>query len=111
VAAAKKLTEHLRAKGTIDADAEVKPQVVYSYIKNTKGGKNPIPTYEVGGRSNLLKLDEFLAWWDAKDERVRASKAAAAAKAEAKAARAAAAPAAASAEVVEAEATEVVEAE
>ena len=67
---------------------EIKPQVIYSYIKN--GGKeNKLPTYEEGGRANLLKLDEALAWWTAKDTRVAAQKEAAAVKAAAKAERAA----------------------
>lgn len=107
VAAAKKLGEHLTAKAReTDPNApevEVRPQVVYSYIKNSQGGKNPIPTYEEGGRSKLLKLDEFLAWWDEKDARVAASKANAAAKAAKKAEKAKAAPAA---EATEAEGSE-----
>lgn len=114
VAAAKKLGEHLTAKAREeDPDApqiEVRPQVVYSYIKNSKGGKNPIPTYEEGGRSNLLKLDEFLAWWDEKDQRVAERKANAAAKEAKKAEKAKAAPAATEAEESEPQG-ELVEAE
>jgi hypothetical protein len=116
VTAAKKLGTHLtsraRAAGKIkdDEEIEIRPQVVYSYIRNSKGGKNPIPTYEAGGRKNLLKLEEFLAWWDAKDERVAASKVRAAEKAAKKTEKAAEK----TEEVTEAEgaeATEAVEAE
>ena len=101
VAAAKELSKHLTAKaheaGTIKEDEaiEIRPQVVYSYIKNNAAGsKNPITTYSEGGRDNLLKLDEFLAWWDAKDARVAERKANVKTKA---------APAAPAAEVNEAE--------
>lgn len=80
VAFAKELTKHLQEQGKMKADDEVRPQVIYSYIRNTAKGKNPLPTYEEGGRQNLLKLDEALAWWDAKDERVSARKANAAEK-------------------------------
>ena len=112
VAAAKKLSAHLTAKARAagqleeDEEIEVRPQVVYSYIRNNQEGKskNPIKTYSEGGRENLLKLDEFIAWWDEKDARVAARKAGA--KKTAKKAEAAPAE-----EVVEAEAAEVVEAE
>jgi hypothetical protein len=93
---AKQLTEHLEKQGAsnkngpISKTNPVPPQMVYSYIKsNGPSSKNPLPTYEEGGRSNLLKAEEALAWWDAKAERTAASKAAAAEKA----ARKAAAPA------------------
>jgi hypothetical protein len=93
---AKRLTEHLEAQeasnknGRISKTNPVPPQMVYSYIKsNGPSSKNPLPTYEEGGRSNLLKVEEALGWWDAKAERTAASKAAAAEKA----ARKAAAPA------------------
>jgi len=82
VAAAKELSKHLTEKahaaGSIkdDEEIEVRPQIVYSYIKNNgPTSKNPIKTYEEGGRVNLLKLDEFLAWWDEKDARVATRKA------------------------------------
>lgn len=98
VAAAKKLSEVLTARareaGQLEDDEiiEVRPQVVYSYIRNSQGGKYPIPVYEVGGRSNLLKLDEFIAWWDEKDKRVAERKANATKKAAKKAAKAKEAP-------------------
>lgn len=85
VAFAKLLTDHLRAAGTLEADKIIAPQMVYSYMKNadpTKAGvKNPWSRYSEGGRENLLKVDESLAWWDAKNERVSASRKAAAEKA------------------------------
>jgi hypothetical protein len=95
VAAAKLLSEYLTKKareaGDIGEDEaiEVKPQVVYSYIKNNgPESKNPIPTYAEGGRENLLKIEEFIAWWEAKDARVADRKANAKNKAEKKAANA-----------------------
>jgi hypothetical protein len=96
----------------------IPPQYIYSMInqthkRNAQGeltAKNPLPTYVSGhggeiwptgeqpegtpiARINLLILDEALAWWDAKDARVAASKADKAAKEKAKAEKAAAAPA------------------
>jgi hypothetical protein len=69
----------------------VPPQVVYSYIKNNgPESKNPFPTHSVGGYDLCIKPEEGLAWWDAKNTRVSASKAATAQKAAAKAAKAAA---------------------
>jgi len=67
----------------------VPPQVVYSYVKNNQGenAKNPFPTHEVDGYAWYIKPEEGLAWWDAKNTRVSASKAATAAKAAAKAAK------------------------
>jgi len=99
VAFAKILSAHLTEKARATnptADAiDIAPQMVYSYMKNAdpdkKGVKNPWPRYSSGGRENLLKVDESLAWWDAKDERVRESKAT---KAEKEAKKAAAAKAA-----------------
>jgi hypothetical protein len=90
---------------------DVPPQYIYSTINSTKNGKNPLPTYSEGGRDNLLKLEEALAWWEQKDTRVAERKANAASKAEKKANKAEAAPA--EAEVIEAEGneTELVEAE
>jgi hypothetical protein len=94
---AKLLTAHLKEKNPEAKD--VPPQMIYSYMKNadpTKAGvKNPWPRYSDGGRENLLKADESLAWWDAKDARVKASKETKAekdAKKAAKATEAAAAP-------------------
>jgi len=109
VAFAKLLTEHLRAKGKLEADKSVAPQVVYSYIKNNgEGSKNPFPATKSEGRAAVVDADAAIAWWDAKDERVAASKAAAAEKATKKAEKAAK-PTDAPAEV--AEAPELVEAE
>jgi len=73
----------------------VPPQVVYSYVKNNSGesAKNPFPTHEVDGYAWYIKPEEGLKWWDDKNARVTASKAATAAKAAAKAAKAEAAPA------------------
>jgi hypothetical protein len=95
---AKILSEHL--------GKTVPPQVVYSYVKNNggEGAKNPFPVHAVDGYAWYIKPEEGLAWWDAKNTRVAASKAANAAKAAAKAEKPAA--------VVEAEdSTPVVEAE
>lgn len=101
VAFARALTEHLAAKGAsnkhglVSTTNPIPPQFIYSVIKNSQrtGTKNPLPTYEIDGQSNLIKLEEGLAWWDTKDERVAASKVANATKAAAKAAKAAEKPA------------------
>jgi hypothetical protein len=92
VAFAKILTEHLRNKGKLAGDKEIAPQMVYSYLNNSnkEGSKYPWQSYSVGGRDNLLKVDESLAWWDAKDERVASRKTAKANKEAAKAEKAAA---------------------
>jgi len=82
VAVAKKLSEHLTAKGradgTVGEDEEIviAPQIVYATLKNNgDGSKNPIPQYTdpaiTGGLKSVVKLEEFLAWWDAKDARVK----------------------------------------
>jgi hypothetical protein len=123
VAFAKALTAHLEAKGEsnrtglINDKNPITSQMIYSYIKNSTkdNAKNPWPTYDdptlTGGRALVLKLDESLAWWDAKNDRVAASKVKAAEKAE----KAAAAKAEADKKAAEApattESTEVVEAE
>src|SRR5882757_27209 len=71
----------------------IPPQCIYSMINqgNKPNAKNPVPTYVSAhdgtvyksgeqpegtalARINLMKSDESLAWWDAKDERVAASK-------------------------------------
>jgi hypothetical protein len=72
---AKILSEHL--------DKVVPPQVVYSYIKNNAGdsARNPFPVHEVAGYAWYIKPEEGLAWWDAKNTRVSASKEARALKA------------------------------
>jgi hypothetical protein len=110
VAFAKELTKHLRAKGKLGEADEIAPQMVYSYLKNANkaGSKNPWPSYSEGGRDNLLKLQESLDWWDAKDARVAERKTNKAEKEKAKADKAAAkanetAPEAAAEPVVEAE--------
>jgi hypothetical protein len=90
---AKILTEHLREQGRLDADKAVAPQVVYSYIKNNgPESKNPFPATKAEGRAAVVDADEAIKWWDAKDERVQASKTAAAEKAAKKAEKATAAP-------------------
>lgn len=100
VAFAKELTKRLQAAGKLSADTEIPPQMIYAYIKSSAGGKNPLPTYSEGGRNNLLKLDEALAWWDAKEQRSQERNAKKAAK-----------PAAADVEEAEGASAEVTEAE
>jgi len=98
---AKLLGEHLTAKAretNPEAEAiEVRPQVVYSYIKNNDASsKNPFPCRtDVPGRAIVLKADEGLAWWDEKNARVAKSKADRAAAAAAKAKKAETSPQAA----------------
>jgi hypothetical protein len=67
----------------------VPPQVVYSYIKNNAGdgAKNPFPVHSIEGYDWYVKPDEGIAWWDAKNTRVAASKTARAEKAAAKASK------------------------
>ena len=123
VAFARILTEQLHAmghsnrNGRIGGDGEecdhkvnpVPPQMVYSYIKNNGAdSRNPLPTYEEGGRENLLKPEEALEWWVAMIKRVKASKAA---KAEKDAAKAEKAKTKETLEVEESELTEVGEVE
>jgi len=83
---AKLLSEHL---STPDKKVTVPPQVVYSYIKNNQGesAKNPFPIHELDGYAWYIKPEEGLAWWDAKNTRVAAGKAARADKAASKAAK------------------------
>jgi hypothetical protein len=116
VAFARELTKHLAARGAtnkhgkIDPETNpIPPQQIYSMMKtNSATGKNPFPVHSVDGYpSELLILEEALAWWDAKDERVTASKAAKAEKAAKKAAKADAKDA----EDVTSDNTSVVEAE
>jgi hypothetical protein len=95
---------------------EVKPQMVYSYIKNApENSKAPIETVQdsIGGDRQVFALQAGLDWWDAKNARVNERKASASAKEQAKAERAAKKAAESNAEEsVEAEATEeVLEAE
>jgi len=114
VAFAKLLSKHLTEKAqAADPNAEaieVKPQVVYSYIKNNgEGSKNPFPATKSEGRAAVVDADAAIAWWDAKDARVAASKQAQADKAAKKAEKATqtgetvAAPATDAPELVEAE--------
>ena len=101
VAGAKLLTAHLAAKGEKDSkgvlystDNPITSQMVYSYVRNSQkpNGKYPLQYYTEGGRENLLKPQELLDWWDAKIERVTASKANAAAKKAKQAEKATASP-------------------
>jgi hypothetical protein len=75
---------------------DVKPQMVYSYIKNaSKDAPFPLETVtdSIGASRQAVQIDAGLAWWDAKNERVAGRRQNAAAKAAAKAERAAAKPA------------------
>ena len=116
VAFAKILTDHLRQDHPelgvrLPADKEVRPQVVYSYIKNNPAGsKNPFPTHEAPGRAVVLDPQEALNWWDEKDRRVTKGKQERAAKAAAKAEKDAAKDTTTEAEATE-PASAVVEAE
>jgi len=86
---------------------EVKPQMVYSYMKNASE-KDPFPiekvTDSIGVERQALKLDAGIAWWERKNERAAARKASAAEKV--KAAEDKKAKAAEAAAATEAEATE-----
>jgi len=93
VAFAKLLSAHLTAKAR-ETDSEaaeitVAPQVVYSYIKNNgPTSKNPFPSEPAEGRAAVVDAEKAIAWWEAKDARVKASKVAAKEKADKKAAKA-----------------------
>jgi len=86
VAFAKILTKHLEAKGASNSKGlitetnAIAPQQMYSTINSTKAGKNPFPVHSVGGRENMIVVEEGLAWWDEKDERKAQTAANAAAK-------------------------------
>jgi len=73
--------------------AEVKPQMVYSYIKNAPK-EDPFPietvTDDIGKERQAVKLDAALDWWKRKNERTATRKQNAAAKEQAKADKAAA---------------------
>lgn len=76
---------------------DLKPQVVYSYIKNaTKEDPFPMETVvdSIGKSREAVKADAGIAWWTRKNDRTAARKVSLVAKAEAKAAKVAAAPAA-----------------
>jgi hypothetical protein len=85
------------------------PQVVYSYLKNNTGpdAKNPFPVHAIDGYEWYIVPAEGLAWWDAKNSRVAAGKAARAEKAAKKAEK----PTEAVVEAEGAEETAVTEAE
>jgi hypothetical protein len=96
VEAAKRLSEHLTIKGReagligADQEIEIKPQVMYSYIKNNgPDSKNPLPRYTdpelTGGRECVVKVAEVIKWWEDKDARVSERKANAKVKADKKA--------------------------
>lgn len=95
VAFAKVLTQKLNergfenGKGLVSEENPITSQMVYSYIKNSAGGKNPLTTHSVGGRDNLLVEEEALQWWLDKIDRVATRKENAAAKAAKKAENAA----------------------
>lgn len=88
VTLAKVLTErrlHTNREGEV---VEVKPQMVYSYIKNApKDHAFPMQkvTDSLGKERNAVNLEEGIAWWEAKNERAKARKENAAAKATKKA--------------------------
>jgi hypothetical protein len=116
---ASELTAHAEAQGWTDTkgnpitgDNPIKPQIVYSYIKNNTGdgAKHPFPTHPAEGRAFVVKVDEGIEWWTALRERTAASKAAAAEKREKKA-NAAKTSAQAAAETGEVPTGEVEEAE
>ena len=89
---AKVLTErkmHTNRQGEV---AEVKPQMVYSYIRNApKDNAFPIETVtdSNGKERQAVKLEAGIEWWTAKNERTAARKANAANKEAKKAERAA----------------------
>jgi hypothetical protein len=72
---------------------EVKPQMVYSYIKNAPK-EDPFPietvTDSIGKERQAVQLDKALDWWNRKNERTASRKENAAAKEKAKADKAAA---------------------
>jgi hypothetical protein len=98
---AKVLTErglHTNRQGEV---VEVRPQMVYSYIKNApKEDAFPSETVtdSIGKERNAVKLDAGVEWWERKNARVAQRKSNAAEKAAAKERRAAEKAAAAEAE-------------
>jgi hypothetical protein len=115
VAFAKILSEHLRKDHDVlgvrkGENESVAPQVVYSYIKNNgPDSRHPFPFEKAEGRAAVVDAEAALAWWDAKDLRVKEQKDGAAEKAAKKAEKANAKPGETPAETVEA--PELVEAE
>jgi hypothetical protein len=76
-----------------DGSHDVKPQMVYSYIKNSpKEDAFPLQTVtdSLGHERQAVLIEDGVAWWARKNERVGNRKANAEAKATAKAERAAA---------------------
>ena len=110
VGLAKILTEAKLHIGRDGEPAEIRPQMVYSYIKNAPK-EHPFPmetvTDSLGKERQVVKPEAGLEWWKAKNERSAARKASAAEKATKKAEKASAKEAegddVAEAEVVEAE--------
>ena len=102
------LTKAINERGlAFDKDGapkELRPQEVYSYIKNAPKGYE-FPGEEVtdslGNKRSVVKLEAGVAWWVAKNERTAARKANAAEKATKKTAKATATTEAAPAPVEE----------
>ena len=95
VGLAKILTEKKMHTNKAGEVIEVKPQMVYSYMKNSSKDDR-LETHEVtddaGVSRQVFKVDDAIAWWERKNKRVTERKANAADKA----AKAAAKPAATS---------------
>ena len=75
------LCKAINEQGLYTGDGELKPQAVYSYIRNAPAA-HPFPQGQVldDGRT-VYKLDEGLAWWREKNERAATRKKNAAEKA------------------------------
>ena len=105
------LCKAINEQGLYTGEGELKPQAVYSYIRNAPKA-HPFPEGQrLGDGRVVYKLEEGLAWWKEKNERAATRKQNAAEKAEKQAANAAK-KAEASTEAEGSESTgEVVEAE
>jgi hypothetical protein len=103
-----KVIEERKLHTAKDGSHEVKPQMVYSYIKNA-AKEDPFPLTEVqdslGHARKVVLVEDGVAWWERKNERTATRRANAKEKADKKAAKATEAPAedTASEPVVEAE--------
>jgi predicted transcriptional regulator len=89
---AKVLTERGLHQNRAGETVEVRPQMVYSYIKNApKDDAFPLETVtdSIGKERQAVKTEDGVAWWERKNSRVEARKANAKEKADKKAARAA----------------------
>lgn len=89
---AKVLTER-KLQTAKDGSTDVKPQMVYSYIKNSpKEDRFPLIEVEdsLGHKRQVVKVEDGVAWWTRKNERVASRAASAKEKADKKAANAAA---------------------